>query len=134
MHCCIFRGELEDGIEVSFVLGKCRIASIKQLSIPRLELQAALYSVRLRKLIIQEHDLPINCVTHWTDSVTVLQWLNSAEKKAECNVANRAAEILENSTIDEWKHIRGELNPSDIGTRGITIEKLSESEWLTGPS
>ena len=66
-----FRGELEDGIEVSFVLGKCRIAPIKQLSIPRLELQAALYSVRLRKLIIQEHDLPINGVTHWTDSVTV---------------------------------------------------------------
>ena len=128
------RGELEDGIEVSFVLGKCRIAPIKQLSIPRLELQAALYSVRLRKLIIQEHDLPINGVTHWTDSVTVLQWLNSANKKQNVFVANRAAEILENSSIDEWKHIRGELNPSDIGTRGITIEKLSESEWLTGPS
>ena len=32
------------------------------------------------------------------------------------------------------KHIRGELNPSDIGTHGITIEKLSESEWLTGRS
>ena len=59
-----FRGELEDGIEVSFVLGKCGIAPSKQLSIPRLELQAALYSVRLRKLIIQEHDLPVNSVTH----------------------------------------------------------------------
>ena len=130
-----FRGETEEGIEVSFVVGKCRIAPIKQLSIPRLELQAVLYSVRLRKLIIQEHDLPINSVTHWTDSVTVLQWLNSADKRQNVFVANRAAaEILENSTIDEWKHIRGELNPSDIGTRGITIEKLSDSEWLTGPS
>ena len=129
-----FRGETEEGIEVSFVLGKCRIAPIKQLSIPRLELQAALYSVRLRKLIIEEHDLPINSVTHWTDSVTVLQWLNSADKRQNVFVANRAAEILETSTIDEWKHIRGELNPSDIGTRGITIEKLSESEWLPGPS
>ena len=126
-----FRGELEDGVKVSFMLGKCRIAPIKQLSIPRLELQAALYSVRLRKLIIQEHDLPNNGVTHWTDSFTVLQWLNSADKKQNVFVANRAAE---NSTIDEWKHIRGELNPSDTGTRGITIEKLSESVWLTGPS
>ena len=26
------------------------------------------------------------------------------------------------------------LNPSDIGTRGIIIEKLSKSEWLTGRS
>ena len=43
-------------------------------------------------------------------------------------------EILEASTIDEWKHIKGELNPSDIGTRGITIETLSESDWLSGPT
>ena len=46
--------------------------------------------------------------------------------------ANGAAEILEASTIDEWKHIKGELNPSDIGTRGITIEKLSKNDWLSG--
>ena len=25
------------------------------------------------------------------------------------------------------------MNPSDLGTRGITIEKLNESEWLSGP-
>ena len=47
------RAEIEDGIEMSFVVGKCWIAPIKQLSIARFELQAALYSVRLRKLIIQ---------------------------------------------------------------------------------
>ena len=128
-----FRAEVNDGVEVSFVLGKSRIAPIKQLSIPRLELQAAVYSVRLRTLIVQEHDLRIDSVTHWTDSVTVLQWLHSADKKKQnIFVANRAAEILENSTIDEWKHVKGELNPSDIGTRGITIEKLTESDWLSG--
>ena len=129
-----FRAETDAGNEVSFVLGKCRIAPIKQLSIPRLELQAALYSVRLRKLIVEEHDLLIDSVTHWTDSITVLQWLHSADRKQNVFVANRAAEILQASTIDEWKHIKGELNPSDIGTRGITIEKLSESDWLSGPN
>ena len=127
------RAEVNDGIEVSFVLGKCRIAPIKQLSIPRLELQAALYSVRLRTLIVKEHDLQIDSVTHWTDSVTVLQRLHSADKRQNVFVANRAAEILQSSTIDEWKHVKGELNPSDIGTRGTTIEKLIESEWLSGP-
>ena len=128
-----FRAETDAGNEVSFVLGKCRIALIKQVSIPRLELQAALYSVRLRKLIIEEHDLLIDSVTHWTDSITVLQWLYSADRRQK-NVffANRAAEILEASTIDEWKHIKGQLK--DIGTRGITIEKLSESDWLSGPT
>ena len=128
-----FRAEVNDGVEVSFVLGKCRVAPIKQLSIPRLELQAAVYSVRLRTLIAQEHDLQIDSVTHWTDSVTVLQWLHSADERQNVFVANRAAEILENSTMDEWKHDKGELNPSDIGTRGITIQKLTESDWLSGP-
>ena len=128
-----FRAEVNDGVEVSFVLGKCRIAPIKQLSIPRLELQAAMYSVRLRTLIAEEHDLQIDSVTHWTDSVTVLQWLHSADKRQNVFVANRAAEILENSTIDEWKHVKGGLNPSDIGARGITIQKLTESDWLSGP-
>ena len=63
----------------------------------------------------------------------MLQWLHSADKKQNVCVANRAAEILENSTIDEWKHVKGEMNPSDIDTRGIPIEKLTESDWLSGP-
>ena len=129
-----FRAESDAGNEVSFVLGKCRIAPIKQLFFPRLELQAALYSVPLKKMIVEEHDLLIDSVTHWTDSITVLQWLHSADRKHNVFVANRAAEILEASTVDEWKHIKGDLNPSDIGTRGITIEKLSERDWTSGPN
>ena len=42
----------------------------------------------------QEHDLQIDSVTHWTDSVTVLQWLHSADKRQNVFVANREAEIL----------------------------------------
>ena len=52
--------------------------------------------------------------------------------KTKVFVANRAADILKNSTIDEWKHVKGEMNPFDIGTRGITIEKLTKSDWLSG--
>ena len=55
-------------------------------------------------------------------------------QKAESFFANRAAETVENSTIDNWEHIRGDLNPSDIGTRGITKETLTEYEWVLGPS
>ena len=48
--------------------------------------------------------------------------------------AKSVAEILENSTIDQWRHVEGKLNPADIGTRGMTVEALKESEWLTGPA
>ena len=129
-----FRAKTGAGNEMSFVLGKCRITLIKQLSNPRLGLQAALYSVRLRKLIVEEHDLLYDSVTHWTDAITVLQGLHSADRKPNVFFANRAAEILEAATIDEWKQIKGELNPSVIGTRGITVPtKLSVRDWLSGP-
>ena len=76
-----FRAEVKDRVEVSLVPGKCRIAPIEDLSIPRLELQAAVYSVRVTTLTVQEHDLQMDSVTQWTNSVTVLQWLQSTDKK-----------------------------------------------------
>ena len=48
-------------------------------------------------------------------------------------VANRVAEILENSTIDQWRHVEGKLNLVDIGSRGMTVEALKESGWLREP-
>ena len=32
------------------------------------------------------------------------------------------------------RHVKGIENPSDIGTRGISIEGLKESVWLNGPA
>ena len=128
------RPDINENADISFVIGKCRIAPMKQLSIPRLELQAALYAVRLRQLITSEHDLGFTKFYHWTDSVTVLHWLHSANKKQNVFVGNRVAEILEGSTIDEWKFVNGTLNPADIGTRGMTVKDLNESEWITGPA
>ena len=71
------------GVEVSFVSGKCRTAPIKKFSIPRLELPAALYSVRLRTLIVQEMTY-ILAVLLMGLIVTVLQWSYSADKKTKC--------------------------------------------------
>ena len=74
------RAENVDGVELSLVIGKCRIAPVKQQTIPKLELQAALYSVGLRQLITEDYDVKIQTVTHWTDSMTFLQWLHSAQE------------------------------------------------------
>ena len=71
-------------------------------------------------------------IYHWTDSSTVLQWLQAAHKKQQVFVANRAAEILGNSSMDQWRHVKGVENPADIGTRGMSIEGLKESVWLNG--
>ena len=107
---------------------------MKQQSISRLELQAALHRTRLEQLIVDEHDSGIERTFFWTDSTTVLQWLQGADKKQPEFVANRVAEILDSSTIDQWRHVEGPLNHEDIGTRGKSVSELERSEWFTGPA
>ena len=93
-----------------------------------------MYATRLRKHTVDEHDLVFSRIFHWTDSVTVLHWLHSSHKRQTVFVANRVAEIIETSIIDEWKQVQGTVNPADIGTRGMQIKDLEEIEWITGPA
>ena len=99
--CIVAYLQDDSTLKLSYVIGKCRVAPIRHMTIPKLELQAAVYGVRLRKLILIEHDVKIDDIYHWTDSSTVLHWLQSADKKQQVFVANRAAEILENSSMDQ---------------------------------
>ena len=125
----------DDEVELSFVNGKFRMAPMKQQMIPKLELFTALYSVRLKQLITEDHDIQIQTVTRWTDSIMVLQWLHSAHKKQQqVFVANRVGQILDQCTVDEWRHVKGTMNPADIGTRWVTVSQLLASEWLNGPA
>ena len=61
----------------------------------------------------------------------MVQWLNFS-KKQPTFVANSVAEILENSTVDQWFHLDTDNNPADAGTRGLTIDALTGSNWLLG--
>ena len=120
--------------DLAFVIGKCRVAPMRHLSIPRLELQAAVMAVRLKEQIVKEHEMKINSCSFWSDSTTVLQWIHSSHRKQQVFVANRVAEILDTTDVSQWKHVSGINNPADIGTRAINIEELKRSEWLTGPA
>ena len=132
--CIVAYLQDEATLKLTYVIGKCRVAPIRHMTVPKLELQAAVYGVRLRRQVLNEHDVKIGKIYHWTDSSTVLQWLQAAHKKQQVFVANRAAEILENSSMDQWRHVKGVENPADIGTRGMSIEGLKESAWLNGPA
>ena len=70
----------------------------------------------------------------WTDSTTVLQWIRGAEKRQQIFVANRVAEILDNTNVRQWRHCSGELNPADDGTRGLPLKDFSSAcRWFSGP-
>ena len=120
--------------ELAFVIGNCRVVPIRNMTVAKLERQAAVFGVRLRELVLEEHDIEVDQSVHWIDSTTVLQWLHASNNKQPVFVANPVAEILENSTMDQWRHVEGKMNPADIGTREMTVEALNGSEWLTGPA
>ena len=92
MGLCVvayLRFEKDYKVRVSFVMGKTRVAPIKTTTTPKEELQAAPHASRIKVSIIEEHDFPFNEVFMWSDSSTVIQWLNSFEKKQQIFVANR---------------------------------------------
>ena len=105
---------------------------MKTLFVPKLELQAALLAARLSHQVGQALTLKITRTFLWTDSTIVVQWLNSS-KKQQTFVANGVADILENSTVDQWFHVDTDKNPADAGTRGLTIDALTGSNWLLRP-
>ena len=56
--------------------------------------------------------------------MTILQWLHSAQKKQQVFVANRVGEILDQSPVDEWRQVKGTMNPIDTGRRGVTVSQF----------
>ena len=105
--CIVAYLQDESKLGLTYVIGKCRVAPIRHLTIPKLELQAAVYGVRLRKQILSEHDVSIDKIYLWTDSSTVLQWLQATHMKQQVFAANRAAEVLKKSSMDQWRHVKG---------------------------
>ena len=73
----------EYSADLAFVIGKCRVAPMRHLSTPRLELQAAVMAVRLKELIVIEHEMKINSCSFWSDSTKVLQWIHSSHRKQQ---------------------------------------------------
>ena len=119
--------------KVSFIIGKARVAPVKHHTIPKLELMAALTGNRLKDTIMKEHSIHFLKVFMWSDSTTVIQWIRSSNEKQPTFVANRAAEIHDTSTVDEWHHVEGAKNPADLGTRGLSFDDIANSNWIKGP-
>ena len=118
--------------QVAFVFGKARVAPMKALTILKLELQAALLAARLKDEIQQALTVPVERTFMWIDGTTDLQWLYSIDKKPVF-VANRVAEILELTTVDEWNHVPTANNQAEAGTCGLSANALLDSPWLKGP-
>ena len=117
------------------VAAKTRVTPVRSLSIPKLELQAAVLSLRLGNMIKKEHDFDIAALYFWSDSRAVLGHIRGPSKRHPAFIANRLSEILDTSEPNLWLHCPGKLNPADDGSRGLRADAItSESCWLNGPA
>lgn len=119
---------------ISFIAGKSRCAPPKVISVPRLELQAAVLAVRLKNAISTMHDIKIESYCIWTDSRTVIQWVRSDRVNFRPFVAHRIAEIQDESAVENWHWVPTHLNVADDATRAkYPVRFHHENRWLNGP-
>jgi len=121
-------------LHFSFVLHKSRITSLKVVSIPCLELAAALVAVKLNCLIRNELEYPIHDTMYWTDSTVVLQYICNKSRGFHTFVGNRVTTTHDESTPRPWRHVDTFANPADITSRGAKGSELHKLElWLHNP-
>ena len=121
-------------VHCSLVMGKCRVCPLKVVTIPRLELNAAVVSVRVSALLQRELNFS-NCTeVFWTDSQVVLAYVANDSRKFHVFVANRVQEIRNHTKPSQWRHVATDVNPADDGSRGLSVTELvNKSKWLSGP-
>ena len=120
----------EHGVSCCSLMSKTKVAPIKQLSIPKLELQAAVLGTRLAHFIKKHHTIEFKDTTFWCDSMVVLSWIKNSKK---LKVGNRVSEIQRQSPTSSWRHISGKSNPADHVLRGIVPADIKENSLSPPP-
>ncbi|KAF2887096.1 hypothetical protein ILUMI_19078 [Ignelater luminosus] len=97
-------------VHVNLLLAKARVAPLRGMTIPRLELLATTIGARLYASVKESLNFERKSF-FWSDSSTVSCWIGGSD----------------------WRHVPGELNPADLPSRGCSGLQLLESRWWEGP-
>jgi len=134
--CALYlRFDYGHAIYVKLMAAKSRVAPIKQMTIPRLELNSALIGARLLSSAkLWQRRLKIREYTAWSDSITVLRWLYAGHIKHKQFVAPRIAEIQELTSVKAWRYVPTDLNVADLATKWCDIDFSDKHHrWYNGP-
>nr|XP_049466972.1 uncharacterized protein LOC125908320 [Anopheles coluzzii] len=133
--CIYARCEDQQGrVRVSLLASKSRVAPLKRVTLPRLELCAAVLGAHLHHRVRRAMGIDTTESFFWSDSTVTLNWIASPPNTWKTFVANRVAEIQNYSHPRQWKHIPGSSNPADLVSRGMSAaEMLKGSIWSCGP-
>uniref|UniRef100_A0A1I7VP70 RNase H domain-containing protein n=1 Tax=Loa loa TaxID=7209 RepID=A0A1I7VP70_LOALO len=121
------------GTKSSLIFSKSRIAPIKGMTIPRLELMAILIGTRAAQFVMTQLDLTNIKVILWSDSKCALHWIKNHSNLLPRFVQNRVEEIRR--TKFTFRYIPSEENPVEVATRGLNPKQLRGfMTWWHGPS
>ncbi|GFW97114.1 integrase catalytic domain-containing protein [Trichonephila clavipes] len=130
LQCFLHNG----AAKVSILASKSRVAPIRVISIPRLELCACVLLAQLVKKIHSTLRLNISDIVLHTDSTIALAWLNTPANRLKTFVANRVAKVQELTEGFQWNHVPSVLNPADLVSRGLRPCDLPNLRlWWHGP-
>lgn len=122
--------ERKDRQDLMLVASKSRIAPLKTLSTPRLELGAELLLANLMKSVVEALEVKV-CVKLWSDSTVCLDWFRSTSL-LKVFVHNRVQKIKEVTTSWKWNQVKGEDNPADILSRGLMPREIEGCDLWWG--
>ena len=121
LYCAVVYLRLisNDGVKLSFLASKTKVAPLKTLTIPRLELLGCLLLSKLIKEVLEgiKGRIKLDKIVCWSDSQVALCWIRGKEKSWEPWVENRVVSIRNVVDRDSWRFVKGEVNPADVPTR-----------------
>lgn len=132
--CIYIRVVLAYSLKTLLVCSKSKIAPVKGLTIPRMELCAALLLSRLASKVIPALKMELRQISYYSDSQIFLAWLKKPPTQLNTFVRNRIMEIDSQTKEAEWKYVRTEENPADVVSRGQLPQQLAINQlWWNGP-
>ena len=137
----------DGAISVSMVNAKAQVVPIDTVkriladqeahknSIPRLELTAARLAAIIKDMIVREME-PVAALSKfflWTDSETVMKWIQDRKTRYKTFIHNRKSAINELTDVADWRTLPSEDNPADDCSRGLDPGDEKWTRFVQGP-